>query len=416
MAEVPTVDEIHSYNKSELKQSCRRLGLQVGGNKDDLLARLEEYINEASNPWEGLPKPNLAMSNVGQFSRAENSQTSGSSLGLLVQPAIAINTHGKVVAHYWEFDYIHGNAPCGRWNPFHQSIATKLDMALARIHATPIMIVNEVPLFGSFTVDLSSNQLSCAPGYLCNIRYQSCSRALVPPKAKENPQNGFFTLCLIVSMREDLRDIDRKLILDAFKKCRGDHTTAMELIVDNETARLTNLAMNASREQFESEEASVRKRQKKETLDSEPTKNPSFSNSIILSSTKGSKKCHEWFDNVDNREPIVELLELEKKCLKWYPGSKNFFLNAGSNFCTLGKGLNWKRDLSLNTKSVLQELKSKVLEKPDCHGVAGGIPAIFANPRKPGSKDASIDDDIIVEAEVKKNSKGELNHDIIVLD
>lgn len=59
MAEVPTVDEIHSYNKSELKQSCRRLGLQVGGNKDDLLARLEEYINEASNPWEGLPKPNL---------------------------------------------------------------------------------------------------------------------------------------------------------------------------------------------------------------------------------------------------------------------------------------------------------------------------------------------------------------------
>lgn len=25
----------------------------------------------------------------------------------------------------------------------------------------------------------------------------------------------------------------------------------------------------------------------------------------------------QWFDNVDNREPIVELLELEKKCLKW---------------------------------------------------------------------------------------------------
>lgn len=81
-----------------------------------------------------------------------------------------------------------------------------------------------------------------------------------------------------------------------------------------------------------------RQRDKKRKLEQAPMDNPQYNDSNFLRQLRGNQLFSMWAKDSSVYAIIVEFLDFEAKCLKWYPSSAKYFTKSGIEINQKGNG------------------------------------------------------------------------------
>lgn len=149
--------------------------------------------------------------------------------------------------------------------------------------------------------------------------------------------------------------------------------------IDEENNRAMSAAMDESKKLHEVESERNRQRDKKRKLEQAPMDNPQYNNSNFLRQLRSNQLFSMWAKDSSVYAILVEFLDFEAKCLKWYPSSAKYFTNSGIEINQKGNGSFTAAASKKLCKMIESKLNAvrKALTQIPSSAAPGFIPKLF---------------------------------------